>query len=97
MRLQAAWVVAPASGGIIGTADERAFTRAADEFIASRRYRADRPEDRTTLGFFLAQLGRRDDAIAECRAALRLSPRYTPAYVNLSDLQREQGSERESK
>jgi tetratricopeptide (TPR) repeat protein len=96
VRLQAAWVLAPASGGITGTADERAFTRAAGELIASRRYRADRPEDRTTLGVFLAQLGRRDEAIAEYRAALHLSPRYTPAYVNLSDLQRQQGTERQA-
>ena len=64
--------------------------------MASRRYRADRPEDRTTLGFFLAELGRRAEAIVEYRAALRLSPRYTPAYVNLSDLQREQGSEHDA-
>jgi tetratricopeptide (TPR) repeat protein len=72
------------------------FARASEEFIASRRYRADRPEDRTSLGLFLAQLGRRAEAIAEYRAALRLSPRYTPASVNLSDLQRQEGMEREA-
>ena len=96
VRLEAVWLLAPASAALAGTADQNAFTRAVDEFIASRRYRADRPEDRTTLGIFLAQLGRRDGAAGEYRAALRLSPRYTPAYVNLSDLQREQGAEREA-
>jgi tetratricopeptide (TPR) repeat protein len=96
VRLQAAWLLAPASAAFAGTAGETAFARAAEEFIASRRYRADRPEDRTSLGFFLAQLGRRAEAIAEYRAALRLSPRYTPAFVNLSDLQRQDGMEREA-
>ncbi len=96
VRLQAAWVLAPVAAALAGSDDERAFARAADEFIASRRYRADRPEDRTTLGTFFAQLGRRDEAIDEYRAALRLSPRYTPACVNLSDLQRAAGNEQEA-
>lgn len=96
VRLQAAWLLAPASGALTGPTDGSAFARAVEEFIESRRYRADRPEDRTTLGFFLSQLGRRADAVAEYRAALRLWPRYTPAYVNLSDLQREEGSERQA-
>lgn len=96
VRIQAAWVLAPVSAALAGSEDERAFARAADEFVASRRYRADRPEDRTTLGTFFAQVGRRDDAMEEYRAALRLWPRYTPAYVNLSDLQREAGRELEA-
>jgi tetratricopeptide (TPR) repeat protein len=93
VRLQAAWVLAPVAARLAGDDDGSAFGRAADEFIASRRYRADRPEDRTTLGTFLAYLGRPEEAMAEYRAAIRLSPRYTPAYVNLSDLQREAGRE----
>jgi tetratricopeptide (TPR) repeat protein len=96
VRLQAAWLLAPASAVLAGTADERPFSLAAEELVTSRRYRADRAEDRTTLGFFLAQLGRREEAVAEYRAALRLSPRYTPAYVNLSDLHREAGQEAET-
>jgi tetratricopeptide (TPR) repeat protein len=96
VRVQAAWVLAPVAAALAGSDDEPAFARAADEFIASRRYRADRPEDRTTLGTFFAQMGRRDEAMEEYRAARRLSPRYTPAYVNLSDLQRQEGREPEA-
>jgi tetratricopeptide (TPR) repeat protein len=87
VRVQAAWVLAPVGG------NDPDFTRAAEEFIASRRYRADRPEDRTTLGTFFANLGRQAEAMAEYRAALTLAPRYTPAYINLSDLQRASGNE----
>jgi predicted CXXCH cytochrome family protein len=93
VRIQAAWLLAPVSGALAGTADADAFSRAADEFVAARRGLADRPEDRTALGSFFAQLGRRDEAAAEYRAAMRLAPKYTPAYVNLSDLQREGGNE----
>ena len=93
VRLEAAWLLAPASAALAGTTDAAAFSRAAEEFIASRRYRSDRPEDRTTLGYFLAQLGRTAEATAEYQAARRLSAQYVPAYVNLSDLQRREGSE----
>ncbi len=93
VRLQAAWLLAAASASLAGTGHEAAFTRAADEFIASRRDRADRPEDRTTLGIFYAQLGRTAEALAEYRTAIRLAPRFPIAYINLSDLQREQGQE----
>jgi predicted CXXCH cytochrome family protein len=96
VRLQAAWLLAPAAATLSGTPSGPAFRRAADEFVAARRYRADRAEDRTTLGVFFAQLGRHDEAAAEYRAALRLSPRYTPAYVNLADLQREEGHEEQA-
>lgn len=96
VRLQAAWVLAPAARTLAGTPDEQAFQRAAEEFIAARRFAADRPEDRTTLGTFFLHLGRREEAAAQFRGALRLWPRYTPARVNLSDLQREDGNEDEA-
>lgn len=96
VRLQAAWVLAPSFATITASPDEPAFKRAADEFVAARRLAGDRPEDRTTLGTFLLHLGRRDEAAAEFKAALRLWPRYTPAYVNLSDLHREAGREQEA-
>jgi Flp pilus assembly protein TadD len=92
VRIQAAWLLAPARSALSGkTAQD--FDRAAGEFIASHRYNADRPESRTTLGLFLAQLERAPEAIAEYRAALRLSPKHGIAYVNLADLYRAQGKE----
>jgi len=96
VRLRAAWLLAPVANALTGTDQGRAFAKAAEEFVASRRLMADRPEARTTLGVFLTALGRRDEARTEYEAALRLVPRYTPARINLSDLHREDGREDEA-
>jgi tetratricopeptide (TPR) repeat protein len=95
VRLQAAWVLAPASGEL-GAGERGAFARAADEFIASARRNADRPEGRLALGSFLAQLGRGSEAAAEYRAAMRLAPALPAPYVNLADLARAAGREAEA-
>ena len=95
VRLQAAWVMAPVSAALGGD-DAAAFARAAEEFIASQRYNADRAENRVTLGSFLLQLGRSAEAVAEYRAALRIAPTAVAAYVNLADLYRGQGMEGET-
>lgn len=95
VRLQAVWSLAPVRDRLPPTQLEP-FTRAADEFIAAQGVNADRPESRTSLGTFLAQLGRPAEAEAQLRSALRLHPSHTPAYVNLADLYRAQGREAEA-
>ncbi len=71
--------------------DREPFERAAAEFVAAQRLNADRPEGRTTLGNFLVRRGLTSDAEAEYKAALRLSPQYVPAAINLADLYRQLG------
>ena len=73
--------------------DRERFERAATEFIDAQRFNADRPESRSALGSFLAKRGRPVDAEAEYKAALRLSPQYAPAAINLADLYRSLGRE----
>jgi predicted CXXCH cytochrome family protein len=62
-----------------------------DEYIASQRANADRPEPLINLGLFYAD--RRDALAAEAayREAMRLEPDFVPAYVNLADLYRAYG------
>ncbi|MEA3158185.1 MAG: hypothetical protein QOK44_5774 [Betaproteobacteria bacterium] len=61
----------------------------------TERLNADRPEARSTLGRFYARRGLSVDAEAEYKAALRLSPQYVPAAINLADLYRQLGRDRE--
>jgi predicted CXXCH cytochrome family protein len=76
------------------TAEQRAaWQRAADEYVATQRYNADRPEARANLGTFYARLGRFDAAQSEFRDAIALDRRFVPAYVNAADAYREQGRE----
>jgi predicted CXXCH cytochrome family protein len=93
VRLQAAWMLAPSAGNLPLATSRAAFTRASNEFIASQRYLADRPENRVTLGTYFAQLGRLTEAETEYRAAIRMRPAEVAAYVNLADLLRGRGRE----
>lgn len=93
VRIQAAWVLAPAAATFLTPQQKVQFDRAAEEFVASQRHNADRPENRTALGTFFIQLGRFAEAEAEYQAARKLSRWYIPAYINLADLYRTQGRE----
>src|SRR5262249_44895122 len=59
--------------------------------IAAQQFNADRPESRATLGNFYVRRGLTRDAENEYKAALRLSPQYAPAAINLADLYRQLG------
>lgn len=82
MRIEAAWLLAPGAASLSG-ADAVAFERAAAEFVASRQFRGDRPEDRMTLGMFLEQRGRREESMDAYRSAVRLAPEFAPAHHTL--------------
>jgi Tfp pilus assembly protein PilF len=92
VRLAATNLLAPLAADALGT-HAAAFERAASEYVAAERFNADRPENRTNLGSFLAERGDHAAAEAEYRAALALDDRFVPASVNLADLQRKQGDE----
>jgi tetratricopeptide (TPR) repeat protein len=91
-RIQAAWLLAPATDSL-PEATRRAFDAAAAELVASHRYNADRSSSRLTLGTFYGQLGHLDSAMAEYRAALRIAPRSVQAWLNLAGIQSVQGRE----
>jgi predicted CXXCH cytochrome family protein len=96
VRMQAARSLAPLADDAFDPASLEAFRRAAGEYVAAERFNADRPENRTNLGGYFADRGQLMAAEAEYRAALKLDPRFAPAWANLADLMRLAGREAEA-
>jgi predicted CXXCH cytochrome family protein len=91
VRIRAVSVLAAVPAANQPAPDRAAFELAATEFVAAQRFNADRPEARSTLGNFYAHRRLTGDAENEYKAALRLSPQYAPAAINLADLYRQLG------
>ena len=88
VRIRAASLLAGVPTAQLNASDRQRFGRAAEEFIAAQKSNADRPEARSMLGSYYAQRGATAEAETEYKAALRLSPQYMPAAINLADLYR---------
>jgi predicted CXXCH cytochrome family protein len=88
VRVEAVSLLAATPAARLTSGERQRFDRAAQEFIEVQRFNADRPEGRVTLGAFYARRDEPAKAEAEYRAAIKLSPRSIPAYVNLADLYR---------
>jgi len=95
VRIRAVSLLAPVPAADQPPADRERFERAAAEFVAAQRLNADRPEARSALGSFYARRGLAADAEVEYKAALRLSPQFAPAAINLADLYRQLARDRE--
>ena len=92
VRIEAARVMAP-SVALLDEAARAVWQRAADEYVETLRYVADRPESHVALGSFHAALGRHAEALAEFETALRMDPDFEPAYVNGADASRASGED----
>ncbi len=74
--------------------DEAAhLTARVDEWIATQRAAAERPESHLNIGALKAEQGRNTEAADEYNAALKLDPHYLPAILNLADLDHALGQE----
>ena len=96
VRLEAARLLAPSAGAVANAAGQDMLERAIGELRASLRFNADRPESRNTDAALLAARGRPDEAMAAYRAALAIAPDDTASYINLADLQSQQGREHDA-
>ncbi len=72
-----------------------AFASAYQELIAAEMIDADRPEAHLNLGLLKTRRQQLSEAEAEYRTALRLDPKFVPALVNLADLDRQRGMDKE--
>jgi tetratricopeptide (TPR) repeat protein len=92
VRIEAARVMAAAVGGL-NESSRSEWQAAAQEYLQTLRYNADRPEANVALGTFEGTLGRNAEARAAFEAAIRLDPAFEPAYVNAADTLRAVGDE----
>jgi tetratricopeptide (TPR) repeat protein len=96
VRIEAARALAGGQDAL--PAEQRAaWQRAAEEYLATLRYTADRPEARVALGSFEARLGRHAEAQAAFQQALALDPAFVPAYLNAADDFRVQGRDADAR
>src|SRR5262245_35963444 len=93
VRLRAVSLLAGVETAQLSAQERERFEQAAREFVEAMRVSSDRPEAHSMLGTFYAQRRATNEAEAEFKAALRLSPQYTPAAINLADHYRLQGRE----
>jgi tetratricopeptide (TPR) repeat protein len=95
VRIEAAEVLAGARADSLPAGGAAALERAIDEYIAAQELNADRPEVHSNLALLFARKKRFAEAKTELTTALLLDPSFTPAAVNLADLDRELGREAE--
>jgi Flp pilus assembly protein TadD len=95
VRVEAARVLAPVQPGALTDAQQALLWDGADEYIAAQLVNADHPGARINLGNFYAQRGMPADAESSYREALALDSAYLPGYVNLADLYRAVGRDRD--
>ncbi|MBK7404128.1 MAG: hypothetical protein IPJ41_05725 [Phycisphaerales bacterium] len=91
VRVAAARSLASSVDGSTPGAARSAFERAAAEYVASELANAERAAPHVNLGGFYTDRGMIAEAEQEYRTAMRLEPWFSPAAVNLADLERAQG------
>ncbi|MEE4360052.1 MAG: tetratricopeptide repeat protein, partial [Pseudomonadales bacterium] len=79
----------------LNTADRTRLQPVIDEYLASLRLNADRPESQAALAMAQLQLGAFDAAEAALQEALAINDQYVPAMLNLADLYRGTGRDRD--
>jgi tetratricopeptide (TPR) repeat protein/cytochrome c553 len=94
VRIEAASALADAAHSLDPT-QRRAFDTALAEYRAAQATNADRPESYANLGSIAAQLGDRKRAREAYDAGLKVGTWFAGLWINLADLQREEGNEAE--
>ena len=93
VRLAAVSALASVPAAAWSPEQRRVFEQAVVEYRASQAVDADRPESHLNLGGLDMELGQPAEAGAEYRAALQLSTRFVPAWVQLAEFERLTGHE----
>ena len=95
VRIETADVLANATVAALPSGVAAALDRSTNEYVAAQELNADRPEAHLNLALLFLREKKTDRAEAELKTALSLDPSFGPAAVNLADLDREVGRDRE--
>jgi predicted CXXCH cytochrome family protein len=96
VRLEAARRIAELPARSLSAEEQSRRERGVNEYVASQRSSADRPEAHHNLGLLFMNVGRPAEAESELKAALELDPSFVPAAVTLADLYRALGRDAEA-
>ncbi len=96
VRIEAARMLADAPSQFLDTEDQQRLQSALDEFIDSQTLNADRPDALSNLASVAAHQGDVKQAEQYYREAMVLDPSWVPAYLNLADLYRGTGRDKEA-
>ncbi len=95
VRIETARVLAGVDQRSLTPEQQTAFAAATLELFDAEMIDADRPESHLNLGLMETKLRHPSEAEDHYRTALRLDPNFTPALVNLADLDRMRGQNQE--
>lgn len=96
VRLEAAAALASLPPGSLDASAGKALDAALEEYLASERFNADRPESLVNLGTILGSRGDLAGAQKAFERARDRDPGFLPAYVNLADVYRANGDEQQA-
>ena len=86
VRIEAARLLASFAAVSLPERQRAKLAQGIQEYLEAQRFNSERPEAQVNLAGTYADLGRFPEAELAYRTALRLQPRFVPAYVNLSQL-----------
>jgi predicted CXXCH cytochrome family protein len=93
VRIEAARMVAGYPRDGFEPGQIRVLDAAIEEYIQSQEFNGDRPEAQVNLGDLYQDMKKFEQAEAAYRKAIRLQPRFVPAYVNLAQMLSSRGLE----
>ncbi len=96
VRLKAGHALADVPDALLDQAQRAVRERAYAAWRASELASAERPESHVNLGGIAAERGETDEARRQFEAALKLDPRFVPAWADLAGLEQALGHEEQS-